>query len=174
MVAPWPEPDDYARFVNDRAEADFELAKRVISVVRSARARYRLSPKAALDVAVRSSAEDAAVLESQRDFICRVGVVDQLALGAGQVKPAGSVSFVDGNLEVFVVLGGLVDLAAESKRLQKELEKSEKQLAGVTRTLGNAGFIAKASTEVVAKKRAQQAELEQTIAQLKNQIADFA
>jgi valyl-tRNA synthetase len=174
MVADWPEPSDFSSFVNDRAEHDFDLAKRVVSAVRSTRARYRLSPKAELDVAVRSSADDAAVLEAQRGFICSVGHVDQLALGAHQDKPAGSVSVADGKLEIFVALGGLVDLEAEAKRLEKELAKAEKDLASVTRTLSNEGFVAKAAPAVIEKKRAQSLELEQTISQLKEQIADLA
>ncbi len=174
MMAAWPEPDALAGFVDERAEHDFELARRVVQVVRSTRARYRLSPKAELDVAVRSTAEDAAVLESQRDFICSVGRIGQLALGAHQDKPAGSVSTVDGGLEVFVALGGLVDLGAEAKRLEKEIAKAERELAGVARTLGNEGFIAKAAPEVIEKKRAQQAGLEQRLAQLRAQAADLA
>ncbi|MCI6262323.1 MAG: valine--tRNA ligase [Olsenella sp.] len=173
MVAKWPEPDELAQFVNERAEHDFDLAKRVISVVRSTRARYRLSPKAELDVAVKSTPEDAAVLESQRDFITSVGRVDQLALGAEQTKPAGSVSVADGSLEIFVALGGLVDLDAEAKRLKKELAKAEKDLASVERTLGNAGFVAKAAPAVIEKKQSQKAELTATVEQLKAQIADF-
>ena len=173
MVAKWPEPDELAQFVNERAEHDFDLAKRVISVVRSTRARYRLSPKAELGVAVKSTPEDAAVLESQRDFITSVGRVDQLALGAEQTKPAGSVSVADGSLEIFVALGGLVDLDAEAKRLKKELAKAEKDLASVERTLGNAGFVAKAAPEVIEKKQSQKAELTATVEQLKSQIADF-
>ncbi len=174
MLAAWPEPERLARFVNERAEGEFELAKRVISQVRSARARYRLSPRAELDVAVRATAEDSAVLDSQRDFIRRVGFVGELSLGPDQEKPVGSVSFVDGGLEIFVTLGGLVDLTSESKRLEKELSKSEKQLAGVVRTLSNQGFLAKATPEVVAKKNEQRDELELTIQQLKSQIADLA
>ena len=173
MVAKWPEPDDFAKFVNDRAEHDFDLAKCVVSAVRSTRARYRLSPKAELDVAVRSSAEDASVLEAQRGFICSVSRVDQLALGHEQQKPEGSVTVADGTLEIFVALGGLVDPAAEAKRLRKELEKAEKDLSSVSRTLSNEGFVAKAAPAVIEKKRAQQAELTTTIEQLKGQIADF-
>ena len=44
----------------------------------------------------------------------------------------------------------------------------------MTRTLNNEGFVAKAAPEVIEKKRAQASELEQTIAQLKAQMADFA
>ena len=174
MMAAWPNPDELAGFVNDAAEREFELARRVVSAVRSTRARYRLSPKAELDVCVRSSADDAAVLERQRGFICNVGRVDQLALGARQDKPFGSITVLDGGLEIFVVVGGLVDLAAEAKRVEKDLAKAEKDLASVTRTLSNQGFVSKAAPEVIAKKQAQAAELEQTIAQLKAQAADFA
>ena len=174
MVAAWPEPGELAGFVNERAEHDFDLARRVISVVRSTRARYRLSPKTELDVAVRASQEDVTVLEGQRGFICSVGRVDQLALGAQQEKPLNAVSIADGALEVFVVLGGLVDLAAESVRLEGELSKAEGELSGVRRTLGNEGFVAKAAPEVIQKKRDRASELEAAVEQLKAQIADFA
>ena len=123
---------------------------------------------------MRSSVEDAAVLERQRGFITSVGRVDQLALGAHQDKPMGSITVLDGGLEIFVVVGGLVDLAAEAKRVEKDLAKAEKDLASVTRTLSNQGFVAKAAPEVIEKKRAQAAELEQTIAQLKAQAQDLA
>ena len=174
MLAAWPEPADFKTFVNDVAEHDFELAKSLVSVVRSTRARYRLSPKEELDVAVRASVEDCAVLEAQHDFICGVGRVGALTAGVGQQKPEGAVSVVDGGLEVFVVVGGLVDLAAEVAQLRKGLAKAEGELAGVTKTLGNAGFVAKAAPAIIERKRSQQAELEQTVERLKAQIADLA
>ena len=91
-----------------------------------------------------------------------------------QAKPAGSVTVLDGGLEIYVVVGGLVDLAGEVARLQKDLAKAEKDLAGVERTLANEGFVAKAAPEVIEKKRAQQAELEQRLEQLRAQAADLA
>ena len=174
MLAAWPEPADFKTFVNDVAEHDFELAKSLVSVVRSTRARYRLSPKEELDVAVRASVEDCAVLEAQHDFICGVGRVGALTASVGQQKPEDAVSVVDGGLEVFVVVGGLVDLAAEVAQLRKGLAKAEGELAGVTKTLGNAGFVAKAAPAIIERKRSQQAELEQTVERLKVQIADLA
>jgi valyl-tRNA synthetase len=174
MLAAWPEPAELAAFINDEAENDFELARRVISAVRSTRARYRLSPKTEFDVVVRAGMDDVSAIESQRDFICNVGRVSQLGIGAQVDKPEASISVVDGNLEIFVVVGGLVDLAGEAKRIEKELAKAEKQLAGIVRTLENPGFVAKASTDVIAKKREQREDLERTIAQLNSQLEDFA
>ena len=174
MVASWPDPAKYSALVDEKAEHDFDLAKRLISAVRSTRARYRLSPRADLDVVVNCKSEVAAVFEAQRDFICSVGHIDQLALGAEQDKPANSVSVADAEFEAFIVLGDLVDFSAEAARVKKELAKAQKDLASVTRTLGNEGFVAKAAPAVVEKKRAQKAELEATIQQLEAQAEDFS
>ncbi|WP_028264062.1 valine--tRNA ligase [Atopobium fossor] len=174
MLAPWPEPSKLTAFINDEAENNFELARRVISSVRSTRARYRLSPKTELAVVVKTSANELAALEAQHDFICRVGRVSELTLAASASKPTGSVTVADGNLEIYVALGGLVDLSAEAARIQKELAGAEKTYASVAKTLANEAFVSKAAAEVIAKKRSQAAELEATIATLTAQVADLS
>lgn len=176
MVAAWPEPEDLSGFVNERAEKDFELAKELVSSVRSTRARYRLSPRAELRVDVKAADDVCQTLAAQADFVRSVGRLSELSLATPEefARPEGSVSVVTPEFEAYVVVGDLVDLAAESARLSKELAKAEKDLAGVERTLSNEGFVAKAAPEVVEKKRAQAAELKTTIEQLKTQIADFA
>jgi len=174
MMAAWPEPEAFAEFVNDAAERDFELGRRVVLAVRSTRARYRLSPKEQLDVCVRASDEESAIITGQRAFVQNVGRVGEMVAAADAAKPAGSVTVLDGGLEIYVVVGGLVDLAGEAARLQKDLAKAEKDLAGVERTLANEGFVAKAAPEVIQKKREQQAELEQRLEQLRAQAADLA
>ena len=174
MLAAWPEPSSLESFINDEAENNFELARRVISSVRSTRARYRLSPKAELAVTVKTSADELGALKAQHDFVCRVGRVSELTLTVDATKPAGSVTVADGSLEIYVALGGLVDLSAEAARLQKELAGAQKTYASVAKTLANETFVSKAAPEVIAKKRSQAAELEATIATLKAQVADVS
>ena len=174
MLAAWPEPSSLESFINDEAENNFELARRVISSIRSTRARYRLSPKAELAVTVKTSADELGALKAQHDFVCRVGRVSELTLTVDATKPAGSVTVADGSLEIYVALGGLVDLSAEAARLQKELAGAQKTYASVAKTLANETFVSKAAPEVIAKKRSQAAELEATIATLKAQVADVS
>ncbi|MBQ9058941.1 MAG: valine--tRNA ligase [Atopobiaceae bacterium] len=173
MQAAWPEPDNFASFIDEDAEQEFELARRVILAVRSTRARYRLSPKSELAASVRASDDVCETLASQATFIKNVGRVSELSLGAELTKPDGAVSVLDAGLEIYVDLGGMVDLTQERARIEKEIAKQEKERASVEKTLANEGFVAKAAPEVIEKKRAQKAELDESIAQLTQQLADL-
>ncbi len=65
---------------------------------------------------------------------------------------------------------GTIDVAAERRRLEKELAAAEKELAGTTAKLGNTAFTGKAPAEVVGKIQGRQAaageEIERVTARL--------
>ena len=65
----------------------------------------------------------------------------------------------------------MVDLDAESSRLQKELSKAEAALARIVKKLGNEEFVRKAPAEVVSRERAAQTELTDHRAKLKASLA---
>ncbi len=174
MQAAWPEPADFAKWVNEAAEHDFDLARSVVSAVRSSRARYRLSPREPLAVAVKAPSQDAERLLAQADFVRGLARVGDLTVAPEVAKPKGSVSVVEGSLEIFIALGDLVDLDAEVERLNKAIAKAEKELSGVERTLSNEGFLAKAAPEVVAAKRERAAELASTLERLAAQRDELA
>jgi valyl-tRNA synthetase len=174
MLAAWPDAAALARFVDEEAERSFELLRAVVGSARSTRARYAISPKQELDVYVRANADDAARLAAQAQTVRAMGRIAKLEVAEDLAKPAGSAMTVDAGLEIFVALEGLVDLAAEAARLTKQLEAQNKELAGVQKTLGNPGFLAKAAPEVVAEKQARAAALAESIAVLEGQIRDLA
>ena len=174
MIAKWPEPADYAKYVDEDAERAFELCRTVVSAARATRSRYRLSPKAELDVVVRAGAEDIEKLESLRSTIEPLANTASLVMGVDVEKPAASIAVVDSGVEVFVVLEGKVELSAEKARLEKEIAAAQKELAGCEKTLANEGFVAKAAPAVVQKKRDRAAELKEILAALTAQVADFS
>ena len=55
-------------------------------------------------------------------------------------------------------LAGVIDVAKESERLNKEKAKLEKEIASLAGRLSNEGFIAKAPANVVEEQKARLAE----------------
>ncbi len=177
MIAAWPEPTDYEKWVDEPAELAFELTRAVVTDVRSTRARYRLSPKEALPVVVCAHGDVAAqAIDGMNGFICSLANVSELTVAGeeGFVKPEAAIALAGPDFDAYVVVGDLVDFAAEKARIEKAIAKDEKELASANKTLSNEGFIAKAAPEVVAKKRERAEELAAEIAALKAQLTDFA
>ena len=65
---------------------------------------------------------------------------------------------------------GLIDVAAESKRLEKQLAEKEKALANIRAKLGNQGFLDKAPAEVVGELRESEKATELQLAVLRENL----
>ena len=175
MIARWPEPEEFDRWVNEPAERAFELTRAVVTDVRSTRARYRISPKEQLPVVVLAHAPEVnEAIGNMASFIVSLANAESVTVDLDVEKPEGSIALAGPDFDAYVVVGDLVDFAAERARIEKAVVKAEKELIGAERTLANEGFIAKAAPEVVAKKRERAEELTAEIAALKAQLADFS
>ncbi|MDE2829157.1 MAG: hypothetical protein OXN20_03445, partial [Gemmatimonadota bacterium] len=73
--------------------------------------------------------------------------------------------------EIFVPLAGVIDLAVERQRLEKEIGGLEKALGGLEKKLSNAGFLNNAPAEVVAKEREREREYRDTLSKLRENLA---
>ena len=76
------------------------------------------------------------------------------------VVPTSSAQIALDEATVALPLEGMIDFAAERARLNKELEKIAKDMAGIDGRLNNPGFVAKAPDEVLEESRERKAELE--------------
>ncbi|CAM5386682.1 Valine--tRNA ligase OS=Streptomyces glaucescens OX=1907 GN=valS PE=3 SV=1 [Streptomyces glaucescens] len=73
-------------------------------------------------------------------------------------------------MEVALDLSGVIDVAAERKRLAKDLAAAEKEKAQATAKLGNEAFLGKAPEPVVEKIRTRLAKAEEDIARITAQL----
>jgi valyl-tRNA synthetase len=88
-------------------------------------------------------------------------------------KPEQAAALVVGEIEVFLPLAGLIDMAAERARLSKELEAAEIDVQKRQAKLSNAGFVDKAPAAVVQRERDGLAAVEATVVRLRERIAQL-
>jgi valyl-tRNA synthetase len=122
------------------------------------------------------SSHEAALIEEQSAAISDLGKVSRLHVGpAGEIcKPPMAAGALAGKVEIYVVLEGVLDFESESKRLQKEIAKVEKEFAVTLKKLSNEDFLAKAPGEIIGKEREKSARLGEKMEKLKShfQIID--
>ena len=67
--------------------------------------------------------------------------------------PVARVLVPDSTLDIYVPLEGIVDLAKEKQRLEKQLDKNRKELAGLKTKLTRGDFVNHAPEELIAATR---------------------
>jgi valyl-tRNA synthetase len=158
IVARWPEPP---RPRSDEAEALTSFGKviEVVRTIRNARSEKGVEPHRKIPAVIRAGS-DAALLESQRSVLVHLARLDpqSLTIAEHAPPPAESMPIVVGSIEVFLPLAGLVDAAAESQRLAREMRAIEAQIERLEKLLAGP-FAQRAPAEVVQKERDKLAEL---------------
>ena len=112
----------------------------VVTAVRQVRAQYNVPPGNRLHASVAApGAEAAAGLEAARAYVERLAGLESLDIGHGLTKPAASAAVVVEGHEVFVPLAGIIDLASERARLEKEIAQKQGFLRSVEAKLSSSG-----------------------------------
>jgi len=169
MIAPYPQP--FPEFEDEELEAELDRIKEAIVAIRAIRADYNLHPSASLRVIVLADKEDARRLFAEfAEMIKLLARVSEVEIREGGERPKGAASAVLTDAEIFVPLEGLVDVAAELKKLDKEEKKVLKELDRVKGRLENEKFLQKAPQEVVEKEKARARELEEKLSRIRENI----
>ncbi|GAS96435.1 valyl-tRNA synthetase [Mycolicibacterium canariasense] len=165
VVADWPEPSGFAPdAVATRRITDMQ---KLVTEVRRFRSDQGLADRQR--VPARLTGLDAADVESQLPAVTALAWLTEPADGF-TASASVEVRLSEGTVVVEVDTSGTVDVAAERRRLEKDLAAAEKELAQTTGKLGNAEFLAKAPEAVVDKIKARrqlaQEEVERITARL--------
>lgn len=174
MMTPWPSAEELACYINPEAERVITMVTQSVGGVRSARARYGISPKVSLSLVVKAESETALVdFEAQQTLICALANVEIVKAAQDAEKPNESAVVLAEGLEVYILLSGLVDFAAERARLEKQIAAVEKDRVKFEKKLNNPGFLSKAAPEVIEKDKVKLAEFTQQSERLKAQLAEM-
>ncbi|MBX3053979.1 MAG: valine--tRNA ligase [Caldilineaceae bacterium] len=171
MTSRWPTP---AGLADAAAEADFGRLQEIIRAIRNARSEYNVEPGRRV-AALIAAGEYAGLVQENATLLISQAKIDgeSLRIAAELPAPEKSVALAVGGVTVYLPLAGLVDMEAERKRLQKEMENVDGQIARIDGLLANEGFLAKAPEQVVGREKAKLEELRGQRVQLQANLADL-
>ena len=139
---------------------------KLISDIRSARAELNVPAGAKLKLLVVGAQRHHAGRASttHRAAIERLARIE--GIEAAAAAPKAALQIVVGEATYALPVGDVIDLKAESARLQKEIRKLADEIGKIDAKLGNATFVSRAPEEVVEEQRERRAQAEQTRARL--------
>lgn len=157
IIDSYPNPrndKDFLALGSEQSALEIDLVKEVITAIRNIRGENRISPAVKINVRLGISDESAQkILSSNRSAITTLGRIENLDIGAeGNLNKCAVAPVVVKDLHVKVVipLEGLVDFNEEIKRIQKSIEKIQKDITSLNGRLSNEKFLANADEDVVA------------------------
>ncbi|MEV4252958.1 valine--tRNA ligase [Spirillospora sp. NPDC049652] len=159
--AAWPVAD--AAREDKAAELVVESLQRLVTEVRRFRADQGLKPGQKVAAALEWGDSGLAGLEEGVRTLLRLTPPGDGFTATASLPVEGAVVRLD--------TAGAIDVAAERKRLEKDLAAARKEVEQTTRKLANEAFMAKAPEAVVAKNRGRLAQAEADIARLEAQLA---
>jgi valyl-tRNA synthetase len=163
------------RLADAEAEAEMQPIIDAIEGIRSIRGESNLAPSLKLEASVQSA--EAAVrdtLTRWRAYVMPLAGLSSLSITDLGPKPPQAAADIRANMEIYVPLAGIVDLAEERERLRKEIERAEKEMASIEGRLSRPDFVARAPADVVAKDKARVDELRSRIAKVNDNLRRIA
>jgi valyl-tRNA synthetase len=152
IVAGWPERVE--RWEDPGLEALVGDFQQVIGMVRNLRAEYGIQPSQRIELRITGATPELRnLIEAGRRILssdlARVSDVTfervPGEIGASAVLASGA--------EIFVPLGGVIDLDRERGRLRSEIERIGVQEESTRKRLANEAFVGRAPAEVVERER---------------------
>ena len=177
--------DQYPNVRNDKeflalgsTQAAFEIdvVKEVITAMRNIRGENRISPAIKLNIRLGATGAAQKVLEDNRTALMTMGRLESLEIGAdGNLMKCAVTTVVvkDASVKVIIPLEGLVDFDEEVKRINKTIEKLERDIGMLSGKLSNEKFVANADEDVVAADRVLLAQSKVQLVALKESLERF-
>jgi len=170
IVARWPEPHDPEGWEESKI-ADFELLQEIVRSIRNLRAEKGVPPSKRIAAIIAAGAKTDLLKEQSQMLASLAGLSesDLTIVPTLTDKPADSIALVIGTVEAYLPLAGMVDLAEEKARLEKELQEAQSHIKRLEKLLAG-DFASKAPAALVQKERDKLTGYKETAEKIKMQL----
>ncbi len=160
MVSEMPQASGF----DENSLQKFALTMEMVEQIRHIRAEKNISPKEALGLFVRSADKNF----FYEEILWKLCNLSQLEVTSDKVEK--SVSFMIRNVECFVPFSANVNVEEEKAKIEADIAYMERFLDTVLKKLSNEQFVSHAPEKVVALERKKQADAEEKLRILKEQL----
>jgi valyl-tRNA synthetase len=165
------EADDFS---DPAAEAEIGWVVDLVTAIRSVRAEMNIPPATLTPLVLAGvSAETKERAQRWNDVVKRLARLSDISFA--ERPPEGAVQLLVRGEVAALPLKGVIDLAAEQARLEKEIAKADADIKRVDAKLGNEKFVANAPEEIVEEEKekreaavARKAKILEALERLKN------
>ena len=165
---------DWLQIASSTRAEEMDLVIATIAAIRNIRGENSIKPGEELRVRLApKEAGSQKILQANSPTIAKLAklsecqINDEGSLTKCALTPIAVHSF---RVDVIVYLEGVVDLNEERKRIEKTIEKLQKEKAGIEARLSNENFVKNAPSEVVEQGRTQLEELSNKIKTLQDSL----
>jgi len=160
---------------DQQAIDDLEWVKQFIIAIRNIRGEMDIAPSKPLPVLLKNVSElDQRRLTENEQFLSSLAKLESIEVLADDDQGPASASAVVGDMSLLIPMAGLIDKEAELARLDKAIDKLEKEAAKTRGKLNNENFVGKAPAAVIDKEKAKLNDAESALAKMHEQKQQIA
>ncbi len=173
MTQAYPEVEN--DLISTQAEEEMQWLQTFILGIRQIRGEMNIPPSKPLPCFVQNiSNSDQHCLDTHSQVLNSLAKLEKISqLNVNDEAPESATVLV-GEMKILIPLAGLIDKGQEAARLNKEIEKLNKQRAQFAGKLNNEKFISGAPEAVVNKEKEKLTSVENAIADLSTQLEKIA
>jgi len=149
IISEWPKFDK--NWINRNADNKMNLLQELISAVRTIRSSMNVPPARKADMIIRTNASTAKTLQGYETIIKYLCKINAVNYSKDATKPPQSAVAVVKDLEIFIPLGGLINVRVEENRLLKRKTELEDILGNIKNKLNNQDFLSRAPEKVIKR-----------------------
>jgi valyl-tRNA synthetase len=169
MLSPYPEVDDSK--INADANTEMDWLQEFVLGVRQIRSGYDIKPGKELSVLLQNgSSADKAKLQRNNAVLIKLARLESITwVEPGDDIPESATALL-GEMQILIPMAGLINVQAEIKRLNKEIESDQAYILKLEAKLGNENFTRRAPEQVVEAEGKKLADTQATLKSLSEQL----
>ena len=149
IISPWPVLEK--NLLDDEINKEMIILQDVISSIRTIRSRMNIPPSKKIDLVIKCDDDRAEFVHQNSELIIILARLESYSTAVGAQKPPQSATSIVQGMELYIPLGGLVDLDEEKRQLNKRKNKIKSLLLDIEKKLSNKNFVDRAPKDIVKR-----------------------